>query len=162
MRPPDASTQYCAYMVIDGLGASLIIIGDAHTAAEVTSTLGIQPSEAHEAGWKGSRGPIRDYSWWCLNTSAEGEEEHRLASVGRLAKLLHGKADALASLADRYEMRITWAGTTDATQGGFVITAELLTELGPIGAAGVDVLPTVYLERPGNFLSRLRFAFSRY
>lgn len=147
-------------MVIDGMGSTLTIFSDTHTAAGVTETLGIEPSKAHETEWSTPRGPVRHYSLWQLHVDeAAGEGEHTMTSLSGLAELLDGKADALASLADRYDMRLSWGGSSDNWQGGFVMPAELLAKLGPLGSAGVYMHPTVYLRTPRRLWSRLRWAF---
>ena len=141
-------------MIIDGT-ATLVIYSDTLTAAEVTDALGITPTEAHEKGDPTRAGiagrPLRadrltyQRAQWSLEAPQPEDQpdDTELASVSRLVDIVKHKADELRALRATCETIIWWYGSSDNSQGGFVMTAGLLADLGSLGC---DLYGTAYLD----------------
>jgi hypothetical protein len=140
-------------MVVDS-SASLAIYSDTHTAAEVTSTLGIEPTTGGEIGDAkhpprigGDGTPARQFFYnqatWIFDIpeGQDSDDESGFASVRQLVDAFRDKSQELAQLRINYRTVIWWSGQSDSFQGGFVIPADLLSDL---GALGCDLFGTVY------------------
>lgn len=138
-------------MITDG-HASLVIRSDATTAAQMTVTLGLEPSEAHEIG-EPTRAAMAGRSlspewmsyqvaWWKLDAPDE-QSDDPFGSLRGLLHLLAESTDALETLRASCETRIWWHGSSDSSQGGFVMDADLLKAL---AKSGCDLYGTAYLD----------------
>jgi heme-degrading monooxygenase HmoA len=151
--------------------ASLRLFSETHRAADVTAVLGLEPTRSAERGDPKGRARrdasgalvphlVHRTSLWQLDApempemlqKVEGAEEpggHAFEAVERLVELLRGRATQLAQLRENYEMDIVYGGFSDSWQGGFVVPAPLLVELGELGC---DLLGSVSLLEPdGHF-----------
>jgi len=144
---------YICPMVVDS-SASLAIYSDTHTAAEVTALLGVEPTGGGEIGdakhpprLDRERQPARQFfykqSTWLFDVpdGADSDDESGFASVRRLLDIFGPKSEVLGELRRNYRTIIWWAGFSDSSQGGFVMPAELLSDLGELGC---DLFGTVY------------------
>lgn len=118
--------------------ATLGIYSETVTAAEVTAALGIEPTRSSERA-----GSTKRRSHWSLDVAeVDPDDDGGFAAVESLVELLRDRAAALAALRPACEMIIWWSGDSDGTQGGFVMTAALLTDL---AALGCELYGTAFL-----------------
>jgi heme-degrading monooxygenase HmoA len=145
--------------------ASLRLFSETHRAEDVTAVLGPEPTKTAERGDRKASARrdasgalitplLHRTSLWQLDAPdvPEGVEEasgHAFESVERLVELVRDRAGQLAKLREHYDIDIVYGAFSDSWQGGFVIPAPLLVDLGALGA---DLLGSVYLEEPdGHF-----------
>ena len=134
--------------VITHSKASLSIISETHSAADVGAVLGLEPSRTAEIGDRKSlSGLPRKYSLWVLDAPVENTSNggRGVDPLEALAEVLRGKAAALASLRPHYTTELVYGGFSDSSQGSWVFPAKLMAEL---GALGCDFLGTAYLDEP--------------
>ena len=140
-------------MAVTETGATLSIYGrtkDA-TAAAVTLALGIEPTSSHEFGdphpsaTLAARGRRTENSRWGFSepeTEASEADFHGMLSLDRLAERFEPKAEILAALSERYEIRVWLLGhSDDESQHGFVISAATMRRLGVLSAS---LWPDIY------------------
>lgn len=72
------------------------------------------------------------------------EDRTGLRSLTELLARARAAAGKVSLLPPDCEARIWWHGSSDSSQGGFVIPVELAKD---VAALGVDVYATVYLDR---------------
>lgn len=140
-------------MIVES-SASLVITSTNLTAEQITQSLGIEPSVSRNIG--DPRGALRPdasgmvvqrkehETYWRLDSGA-GRAADSFSSLVAVVKLLRDKGDRLASLSPMCTTVNVWSGFSDSEQGGFVLPAQLLLDL---GALGCDLLGTAYLEPP--------------
>ena len=141
-------------MIVDGT-ATLAIYSEVLTVAQITESLGLVPTEAHDRGETTRAGlagrPLRaefltyQRTHWTLDAPHSGDpsDETGLASVWALVDALIHRAPELLALRDTCETIIWWHGSSDSSQGGFVIPGPLLADL---AALGCDFYGTAYLD----------------
>lgn len=119
--------------------AALQLFGNSgHTAAIVTTTLGLSGDESYEIGDAKSVDYLRfDSSMWSL-FSTEHEEEiferfglDPLGPLRWLSDVLEGKGSRLAMLRGNYDVNLT-VNLSDM-DGDLVLSSALLTALGELG-----------------------------
>ena len=137
--------------------SSLSIYSDARTAVEMTRVLGIDPHYSNEIGDPTSAalaGRVLKPKYmtyqrahWSFDADEsliDPEDETGFASLRVLVDVFRPRAAALATLRADCETIIWWSGDSDSEQGGFVIPADLLSDL---AALGCDLYGTAYLEQ---------------
>lgn len=122
-------------MIIYG-EATLEIVSETHSSADVTAALEIEPTKSHEKG--DPRGESQKFfhkgsGWWLRVGSAATNEEESFASVAALVELLRGKADVLAELRANYTTRVWFHASCDSTHFSFVVPVELNAALDDLG-----------------------------
>jgi hypothetical protein len=142
--------------------ASFTIRSERRSVAEITAALELEPSEAADIGEPivaraGSRRPRPNRhpqtTFWCLDApDDEGDTDDRTGTgvLRALVDTLLPRKTALAGLRADCTTTIWWSGDSDSTQGGFVLTWELMRDLGVLGC---DVYGTAFLtagEDPGD------------
>ncbi len=154
--------------MIDGM-ATLVVSSPDHPAYYVTEVLGIQPDWSADKGDLRPRGndtgtePIRrrvyDTSMWVLEVDSNPgtkmamveDDAKGFATLQVLADRLLGRGPMLAQIRRDYRVELTWYGTADGPQAGFMLPTTLLSDLAELG---LDVYCTLYgqddtSERPG-------------
>lgn len=143
--------------MIDGM-ASLIISSDTYSAAEVSSSLGIEPDWSAERGDRrlradgapvAGRRAFHEKSSWALEVDstpatmmAVDEDEYKsFATLFVLVDRLWGRGPLLAELRPRYTVQISWFGTATSRQVGFVLPLPLMRDLAELG---LDLYTNVY------------------
>jgi hypothetical protein len=123
---------------------SLRIMSRTITAGEVSARLGLNPDDRFERGSLCSpRNPAsqrRESSVWILKSGLGSDrwpEEH----VAALVERLNGKSETLSLLAAECEMELFLGFGSDDGQGGCVLPARLLKE---VGLLGLDVVLDLY------------------
>ncbi|MDR6867946.1 hypothetical protein J2Y69_002554 [Microbacterium resistens] len=134
----------------DGM-ATLSIYSDHLTAAQITDVLGIPPTRTHERGdptyaARSGRPHLAKHltypqAQWHLNSPvAEG-----FGAFGSLRALLDSvkpQATRIRDLRPSCETIIWWHGSSDSSQGGFAMPANVISDLAAIGC---DLYGTTYL-----------------
>ena len=121
--------------------ATLSIYSDTHPASEVTAILGLTPTKTWEKddrrfGLSGREYPAHTQSGWSYDpddSQQDPADDSGFASLRLLVADLRDKRDAIASLRPRYQTVIRWSGDSGSTQGNFVVTADLIVDLGLLG-----------------------------
>ena len=135
--------------VVDGR-VSFEALGTVETAAYVTERLGLAPTKAAEIGDLVGRGPTgRRYevSLWSLDQYFDREGLEPLdRALSCLLAAFDGKEAVLDELSRSFEMRVRCYGSSDSTQGGFWLSADVMDRLGRLGRFGVSFYCTVYLD----------------
>jgi hypothetical protein len=146
--------------------ATLDIQSTTHSAAAVTTLLGIEPTLIAERGEQrfrvGSgvrevdRGHTRRVerrslatSLWSYATAPTDAESSvdPLEALIDLVLMFRNKADLLAALRVNYTTRLWCTGYSNTGRGGFIMASDLM---GDIGALGCDFFCTVHFDNAGN------------
>ena len=146
--------------MIRGNRSTLSVYSDVRTAVQITAVLGLEPHLSNETG-----DPTRaalvgrnlkpeamtyqraHWSFTADDSMVDAEDETGFSSLRVLIDVFRDRADALASLRPDCETVIWWSGDSDSSQGGFVIPADLLTDLALLGC---DLYGTAYLGGEGD------------
>lgn len=128
-------------------GMSSLVVTSIETEADtVTRLLGIAPTEVTRKGAARRSGRVRDHNTWSLEIETLGNTDDDQTGTRALRDILDRCRPAcgrIRALPTDCEARIWWSGDSDSTQGGFVLAADLASQ---IAEFGVDVYATVYLE----------------
>ena len=130
--------------------ASLSLFSETHPASAVTAVLGLTPTLTYEKGDATVRGRVRKTSGWILDAPPAddpADDSNSYSRLESLARMLRGKAPALARLREDYDTYIGYGGFSDSDQGGFYFPAETMAELGALGCTWMG---EVYLEEPDD------------
>lgn len=149
---PGSTTRYCVRVITDGR-ATLSIYSTEMTAVEIKDALGTTPSEAYENGEPTPSGlagrPLKpqyltyQQAGWHIDAPDSDGDPDATRSLSALVRMLQGRAEALRALRPACETVLRWYGSSDSTQGGFVMDAELISGL---AALGCDLHGTAYLD----------------
>jgi hypothetical protein len=144
--------------VITSNRCSLSIYSETGTAADVTAALEIEPTRAEERGTQSRRNldlpglkplyRVRPDSYWAFDADEaliDPADQTGFGSLRVLMNVFREKAEILAQLRPEYDTVILWSGFSDSWQGGFVLPADLLVDLGHLGC---HLYGTAYLEEP--------------
>lgn len=135
--------------------ASFSVYGGHRTVAEITGLIGLSPTEWGDAGEPTAAGRAgRKYkpeyltypaTYWSLTAEADDDSGgySGFAAVEALVERLLPRAEAIAELRHDAQIVMWWSGTSDSTQGGFVMTAELLAGLATLGC---ELRGTAYID----------------
>lgn len=136
--------------------STLSIYSEVRTSAEITSTLGLEPSrnadlgELTRAALAGRRLEprfmIHQRTHWSFDADESLDDSDDPTGVRSLRVLVGHfrlRTDALRSLRPDCETIIWWSGDSDSAQGGFAIPADLLADLALLGC---DLYGTAYLD----------------
>lgn len=139
-------------MITDGQ-ATLAIYSTEMTAAEITAALGITPSRANEQGdltrsGRAGRALKPQYlryqhAGWHLDAPDSYDDPDAFRSLRALVRAVESKAEILRALRPACDTKIWWYGSSDSSQGRFVMDAELISGL---AALGCDLFGTTYLD----------------
>lgn len=139
-------------VITDGK-ATLSIYSTEMTAVEITAALGITPSKANEHGELTPSGRAGRHlkpqyltyqqAGWHLDAPDSVDDPDAFRSLRALVRSIEGRADVLRTLRPACDTVIRWYGSSDSSQGGFVMDAELLAGL---AALGCDLVGTTYLS----------------
>ncbi|WP_341947187.1 DUF4279 domain-containing protein [Microbacterium sp. LWH11-1.2] len=139
-------------MITDGR-ATLSIYSTEMTAVEITTALGIVPSKTYEQGDltpSGRAGRLLKPQYltyqqagWHLDAPDSVDDPDAFRSLRALVRSIERKAEVLRTLRPACDTVIRWYGSSDSSQGGFVMDAELLVGL---AALGCDLVGTAYLS----------------
>lgn len=136
--------------------ASFSVYGGHRTVAEITALIGLSPTEWGDAGERTPAGRAgRRYApeyltypstYWSLTANADsgGSVDYSgFDAVEALVERLLPRADAVAELRRDAQLVMWWSGASDSTQGGFVMTAELLAGSATLGC---ELRGTAYID----------------
>ncbi|TFV99871.1 DUF4279 domain-containing protein [Leifsonia flava] len=132
--------------------ASLVVHSTTTDPAEVSRILGLQPTRVNERGSVRRSGRILDHNTWRFDVDEMSNTEDDRTGLRSLTELLarvRVAAGRVGLLPPDCEARIWWHGSSDSSQGGFVIPVELASD---VAALGVAVHATVYLDQPADEL----------
>lgn len=130
--------------------ATLALYSNTGLASSVTEVLGLSPTGVHEKGDRRLGKNGREYSPYATSvwtygpdqSGIDANDESGFASLKALLRDIGDRADALAALRPEYTTAIRWSGDV-SLQGNFVIDAETIVALGPLGC---DFYGTAYPE----------------
>lgn len=136
--------------------ARFTVHSDVRTVAEITGLLGMEPTEAADVGdpkraGRAARALKPQYlthqrTFWSFDAdqvSDDSEDETGFSALAALVAVLVPRADALAGLRADSETTLWWSGDSDSSQGGFVLTSELIEQLAILGC---EVYGTTYFD----------------
>lgn len=124
--------------------STLVVLGrDGATAAAVSASTGLVPTRLTEAGDEPLRGSVRAYSVWQIGVESDVEDESGFGSMRTLLAAILPAAEALRALQETYEVRVDWGGSSDSSQGGFVLEPDVARGLADLG---LPVYGTAYLD----------------
>jgi hypothetical protein len=141
-------------MIVDG-AATLAIYSSVLTGRQITHALGIAPTEVHERGdltragiagrALGAEQLTYQRAQWSLDAPpvVDRSDATGLASVRALVDFVKHKADEIRALRPMCDTIIWWHGSSDSSQGGFVMPADLLADLASIGC---DLYGAAYFD----------------
>lgn len=118
-----------------------------NTAPEaIAELLTIEPSEARRKGTLLRSGRTLDYHVWSIDVETMTNTDSDQTGSAALRELLDRSrpaTDTIHHLPDDCEVRIWRSADSNSTQGGFVLPADLISQIAQLG---VDLYGTVYLE----------------
>lgn len=113
--------------------ATLRIFGTIESLAEITNTLGLQPTDIHRKGEKRSaRAQPYEHDMWRLRAPLPREEpleKHLLW----LKEMLSPQREYLRQLAQSYTVDVFCGYLTDSDQGGFDLSPDALSLFSDLG-----------------------------
>lgn len=130
--------------------ATLSMYSDTLTVTDITERVGLEPHDSHEKGERrvvaSGKGRPYERAYWSYGvdtTNNTPEDETGTRALRLLLDVLEPAIDRIASLRSDCDLIVWWSGDSDSTQGGFVLPAELLTDLVRLKA---DLYGTTYLD----------------
>ncbi|MFZ7086578.1 DUF4279 domain-containing protein [Curtobacterium sp. RRHDQ10] len=135
--------------------ATLTIWSDTHTVDEITTRLGVRPTDSDDIGDPtrarimddAARRPRYEQTKWSVDadqTRVDPDDESGFGSVRVLLDTVRTAMPAIAELAaSGDEVILTWSGFSDSGFGGFVLPADLMRDLGAIEA---ELVGTAHFE----------------
>src|SRR4051812_42463201 len=106
--------------------ASLVVHSSTTDPAEVSLILGLEPTCITGRGSVRPSGRIMDHNTWTIDVDEMSNTEDDQSGLRSLAELLtrvRVAAGKVGLLPPDCEARIWWYGSSDSTQGGFMIPA---------------------------------------
>jgi len=140
---------YARVMIQSGR-ASLTVVSNETDPARISEILGLLPTSIEGRGSVRRSGRTLDHNVWTLDIGRSANTDKDEAGTGALHSLLSVARPAAGNfplLPADCDAKIWWSADSDSSQGGFVISADLATN---IAALGIDVYATVYLEEASN------------
>ena len=126
--------------------STLSIYSKTRTVAQITAALGIEPHDSADIGdptraARAGRTLSAEYmshqrTQWSFDSDrilVDAEDDQGVGSLRDLVETLREKAHMLRSLRSECETIIWWSGTSDNSQGTFVIPPDLLADLARLG-----------------------------
>ncbi|WP_344011550.1 hypothetical protein [Microbacterium natoriense] len=138
--------------------ASFAVYGGRRSASEISELLNLEPDmhgdvgELTPAGHAGRKLKPQyltyQRTYWSIDVDSDShrvdaEDETGFAALTALVGLLTPRAEALVELRKDAETVLWWSGDSDSTQGGFVLTADLI---GQLALLGCDIRGTAYIS----------------
>jgi hypothetical protein len=133
-------------LMIESGRASFVVTSTDTEPQVVSDILGLEPSEVIPKGTVLRSGRVREHHTWSIDVDNRDNTEEDQTGTRPLRELLDSlrrAAGQVAGLPNDCEARLWWYGSSDSTQGGFVLPADLARD---IAALGVDLYATVYLD----------------
>jgi len=125
--------------------ATLVVTSIATEPDAVSELLTLDPSKVDRKGTATRSGRIRMHHVWSLEVESFDNTDDDRTGTRALRELLERSRPAIGrveGLPEDCEARIWWSASSNSTQGGFVLPADLA---GQIATLGVDLYATVYL-----------------
>jgi hypothetical protein len=126
--------------------ATLSIVSEHRTARAISAGIGLEPSRSAERGdptraaMHGNVSPgrptTRAVASWRLDAdedAADPEDETGFRTLRLLLSQIRTKTAEIAELKLDCDVSITWTGSSDSWQGGFVLDEDLLRDLSRLG-----------------------------
>lgn len=124
--------------------ATLRIFSDALIPAEITSAVGVSPSESFLKGDPiGTKGHVRRHSGWLLSSRGAVVSRDTRRHLAWLLDQLSSKKDAIQSIRDSGGEVDISCYYVSVGQGGPTMSADQMVELGRLG---LDVWWDIYLD----------------
>ncbi|MFJ9871329.1 DUF4279 domain-containing protein [Streptomyces sp. NPDC101165] len=124
------------------------------SAADISARLGVAPDAQLERGSllspRNSNSGRRETSVW-IRRSGLGDDRELVDHVTALVGLVDGFREELARLSNHCDLELLLGFASENGQGGFVLPARLLSEL---GALGLDVVLDLYPPVPDEVVAR--------
>ncbi|MDY0828749.1 hypothetical protein SK224_06365 [Microbacterium sp. BG28] len=134
--------------------ATLSIYSDVLSVADVTAMLGIEPDNSGDMGTLTRAGragrdaaPERlrhQRTFWSVTEKDDGDSDDAtgFAALRRLVQRVGPIHRALATIRESGETVLWWSGDSDSSQGGFVLEADLISDVSRLGC---DIYGTAFL-----------------
>jgi hypothetical protein len=104
--------------------------------AEITSTLGIEPTESWKRGDPGKYNPSRPDSGWCLHSPLPRSESNLGAHIDALLPLLRERRASIQKLSERFTTFLVCVGKYDGTTSpGLFLSKDSVALLASLGVA---------------------------
>jgi hypothetical protein len=136
--------------------STLSVYSHERTVSEISAALGLEPSSSADVGDPtraavAGRALAPEYmihqrAQWSFDVGAstlDVRDDQGVASLRALVDVFRQRANALQSLRPECETVIWWSGSSDSTQGTFVIPPDLLADLALLGC---EFRGTAYLN----------------
>jgi hypothetical protein len=131
-------------MAVTGGMVSFIAMSTTASSADFRERLGVEPTQSWELGDPARQADReRDHAAWILDRDLEVERETLDAGLLNLLRAFEGRETDLDDLRAQYDMFVQCYGSSDSTQGGFVLGATVMRRM---AALGLDLVCTIYLE----------------
>lgn len=140
--------------MIESGSASFVVQSTETEPRLITEMLGLDPTTVIPKGTVARSGRVREHTW-SIDVEPRDNTVEDHTGTGALAELLRLTRNAAGRVSDLpgdCDARIRWYGSSDSTQGGFVLPVELAAQ---IATLGVDLYATVYLEEGGQIVRSL-------
>ena len=103
------------------------------TSADLTSQLGVEPSETSTAGDRTRSGPLVKKNWWAVHSPLARGEHFIQDYLEALLPLLEARASVVKRLAERYSAGINCVGYYYGANPGLHLSASLIARLSALG-----------------------------
>jgi hypothetical protein len=114
--------------------------------AEITTMLGVEPTESWIRGDPGKYNPSRPDSGWCLHSPLPRSETNLSTHIEALLPLLRERQTSVKGLSERFKTFLVCVGMYDgSTSPGLFLSRESVALLASLGVA-VDA--DLYFENP--------------
>ena len=138
--------------------STLAVYSQKLTVAEISAALGMEPHGSADIG-DPTRAALAGrvlgaeymthmrahWSYGVDGSETDARDHEGVAALHGLVDVFREKADALESLRSDCETVIWWSGSSDSSQGTFVIPSGLLADLAVLGC---ELRGTAYLAEP--------------
>ncbi len=104
--------------------------------AEITQSLGVNPTESWSKGESGQYNPSRPDSGWCLHSPLPKTNTNLWEHIEALLPLLEQKASAVKALSQKYKTYLVCVGWYDeAASPGLSLSREVISSIASLGLA---------------------------
>jgi len=109
------------------------VAGEALPLEEISSSLGMRPTESWRKGDPGQYNPSRPDSGWCLYSPLPRSNLRIDEHVEALLPLLEAQTSVVRALSERFTTYLVCVGHFSESSPGFFLSKEVIERLGNLG-----------------------------